>query len=145
MFAFFATPLGRRIGAAVGIALAMFMLLRWYGNRQYYAGRAEENKAFGGDMLKVANKARDAARLELQAERDALAKAGDQMRQARAQFDRDRVKSDTVVRDRLASIDASLREDNSRVLSTPDSGLSDLIRMQLADLRARRTVPGPIQ
>lgn len=138
MFAFFATPLGRRLGVAVGTILAVVMLLRWYGNRQYYAGRDEERKAFGGDMLKVANQARNSARAELQKERDALATAGDQMRQARAQFDRDRAKSDGIVRDRLASIDATLREDNSRVVSTPDSGLSDLIRSQVADIRARR-------
>lgn len=137
MFAFFLTPLGRRIAIGAGIVLAVVVLFRWYGNYQYYAGREDEKATASQAIAKAATDARNAARAQLQTEREQLEKETTALAQSRAQFERDRRRVDAQFRDRLAAITTASKEDSQRVVSTPDSGLSDLVRTLNLELRPK--------
>jgi hypothetical protein len=141
MWAFFVTPLGRRIAIGAGITLAVAFALRWYGNRQWYAGREDGKAAIAEDLEREVTKARNEERARLKAERDQLALERQSLADGRAQLERDRQSVDRAVIDRLYSIEESLRNENLRVTETPDSGLADLVRTLNRELRAGSAAP----
>lgn len=128
MWLFLMSPLGRRIGLAAGAVVLLGLALRWYGNRQYAQGRQEEKTVAVESIAKAATEARDAARLELQQERDQVAQESAKNAAARSQFERDRKGADATMRARLSAIVTATQEGKTRVLETSDSGLADLIR-----------------
>lgn len=132
---FLLSPLGFKIAAGIVIVLAGFGLLRLYGNAQYYKGREDEKQSASEQSRKEADKARDAARAELQKEREQVASDRASLAASRAQFQQDRQRLDVQMRDRLAAIAAASKGDTNRVLETPDAGLSDLVRMLNSELR----------
>jgi hypothetical protein len=144
IFAFFATPLGRKIGIGAAILLSVLVLLRWYGNRQYNAGRDDEKVTSSKAIEKAANEARDAARAELNTERANLEAASIALAQSRNQFDRDRKQVDAQINSRLTAIANASKEDSTRVLETPDVDLDALIRSLLGELRSA-AAPIPVQ
>lgn len=135
MFAFLMTPLGRRIAIGGGILILSLGALRLWGNRQYAIGREDEKASSSKMLAEMATKARDDARNELMAEREALAADRTALDQSRAQFLADRRQVDTQLQARLNTIATAARQGTNVVSQTPDDGINNLVRTLLADLR----------
>jgi hypothetical protein len=117
------------------------MGLRWYGNRQYTKGQDAEKVKVAEQIQKAANDARDAARLELQQERESIAKETAANLATRRQFERDRQSADASMRDRLSAIVSATQEGHARVLETSDADLVSLIRDLNRELEPVPVVP----
>lgn len=125
------------IGAGV-LVVFVLMAARWYGNRQYAAGREEERAATAQILAKAADKARDEARAELQQQREAVQVAVSELNKVKADLQRQKVNVDAELRSRLAAIQSKLQEEDTRVVTTLAGDLPDLVRQLNAELRAGR-------
>lgn len=125
------------IGAGVLVVLGL-TALRWYGNRQYYAGREEEKAVTAQILAKAAGEARDEARAELRQEREAVEVAVAELNKAKADLQRQKSNVDAELRSRLAAIQSKLQEEDTRVVTTPAGDLPDLVRQLNTELRAGR-------
>src|SRR5678816_2609822 len=128
MWAFFISPLGRKI-ALYGVAtVTIFLVIRWWGNKQYYQGREAESMKATENLDKRVQEATQRVRDELKMEWAELESSQQQLNAERAQFKRDQARIDQVSNERMAKIESLLKEDNRRVITTNDSDLPDLIR-----------------
>lgn len=141
MPAWLLSPWGRRLTMYAAFAIILLVALTWYGNRQYYKGRSEESEKMSEDLRKKTNESREAALKQIQSERDSIQQDRTQLAAERAQFQRDRQRIDAAFKERFGSIEALLKEDNQRVLTTTDDRLLDLTRALHLELRSGTPVP----
>ncbi len=128
MLAFLLSPLGRRIAIGAALILAFAMCLKWYGNRQWQAGKEQGQQTSAKMLEDAANKGRDEARAELQAAKDAVDMAAAQLSKTRNSVQAERTSAQSGIQSQLAAIDQKLQKDTVHAAEIPDSQLSGLIR-----------------
>lgn len=121
------------IGA--GCLIAFGFALKYYGNRQYAAGRQEERTAATQQLQKAVNEAVAVERAKSAQERATIAEAKESLDRARQQFSVDQKRLSEQFRTGMSSIENTLAERNSRVIQTPADDRSDVVRALNARLR----------
>lgn len=143
MWGFLLTPWGRRIAIGAGILIVGGFALRWWGNKQWEAGRRDGQADMASELQKAANDAREKTLAEVAIEREALLRdqtaLEDALRGARRQSQILQQTIDT----KLAAIDASLKRETLDVATLPVGGIPDRIRAANSLYRARRAAPQP--
>ena len=132
--AFLASPLVRKIGLYAAAGLAIFLLVRWYGNRQFYQGKEEGRQAATVEIER-------AKRAEWESRENAIAQEAASVAQAKFGIDEERAALgrmrrtlDASLKQSLDSIQAHSQVDNAKVLAVPDADLVRAVRALSAEL-----------
>ncbi len=111
-----------------GALTAIFLCLRWYGNRQWYAGEQHGRQVVAKEIVK-------AKEAEWKAKEDAIARAGaaieadrDAINDARNALARDRAGLSRSLNDGLARIQAERSRQYADAATVPDPLLDAAIR-----------------
>lgn len=133
---FVTSPLGLKILMYVGIAAGALLMLRWYGNRQWYKGELKGRET----ATQVIEKQKKA---EWKAKEAMLSEAVNQVEsekqaveEARRLMSVDRSNLSRTLKDALAKIQAEKGKQYEEVISVPDAELWDAIRALSGELAA---------
>ena len=134
-----ALPTGWKIGSAAAVAIALFVAVQWYGNKQWSKGEAQ-GRQFVADQL-VKEKEKDWAERERKIEdtKTLIEEQTEMLKQITAQVAAARAQ----LKDQYAAITAretAQRDADERIIaSVPDSDLRAAIRAISAELDENRT------
>lgn len=131
---FLLSPIARKVGVYLAIALAAGFSLKVYGARQYAAGVEASREASSQEIQKAAKQARDLAIAQVQTERVQLDADRQVLVSAREQFDRDRRQLDAHIRSHLDSIAVAAKTQMDAAARVSDPDLPDAIRKELLEL-----------
>jgi hypothetical protein len=127
----FQNPLGRKIGIVVACLIVFGLAVRWYGNKQYYAGHDEGIKSEAA-RLEVAKKA------EWQVAMDQVKAMADQLDAQKKSVETQRVALENTYRMMLDSVKSIVTASNARietrqeqVTAIPASEIDGAIRTQI--------------
>ena len=139
--ALWANPLVRKITLYAAALLAIFLCLRWYGNREYYKGISTGKAAMATDIEAKVTERLKAEREQLAADRKTL--DGDRIKvdAARAELARGRATLQTALTSSLERFTSTREADNATVMAIPDAGLVRAIRAVSAELAAGKPAP----
>lgn len=136
LMALWANPLVRKIALYGAAILAILLLLRWYGNRQWYLGEAkgrvtattviEKQKK---EEWKAKEEALAAGAAEIGVEKRAVS-------EARARLDTDRANLSRSLKDGLARIQAERGRQYEGTAAIADADLDSAVRSVSAELAA---------